>query len=87
MRVDKDTFIDSIDFNPATVLRALKNCKHVNNACDLDGFTTFAVKTLMYNLVNPLCVLFQLVFSTNSIPACILENCQCNAHFLKRHIF
>jgi len=57
MRVEKDTFIDSIDFSPATMLlRALKYCKHVNIAYDPDGFTTFVVKQFMYSLVNPLCV-------------------------------
>lgn len=69
MRVDKDTFIDSIDFSPAAVLKALKSCKHVSNAYDPDGFTTFAIKKLIYSLVNPLCVLFNFVFSNNAIPA------------------
>jgi len=51
------------------VLKALKSIKRVSNACDPDGYTTNAVKKLMYSLVSPLCVLFKFVFSYGKIPA------------------
>jgi len=83
-----DNCIDSIDFSPATVLRALKYCKHVSNAYDPDGFTTFAVKNndVAYSLVIPLCVLFKFVFSTNSIPVS-WKTANVMPIFLKRHLF
>jgi len=57
MRVNKEIYnIDSIDFSPATVPKALTFCKLASDACDPDDFTSPVVKKLMYSLVNPPCM-------------------------------
>jgi len=68
-RVTTNVSIGTIDFSPQAVLKALKSIKRVSNACDPDGYTTNAVKKLMYSLVSPLCVLFKFIFSYGKIPA------------------
>lgn len=67
-RVANNVSIDTIDFSPSVILKALKSYKHVSNARDPDGFTSAVVKKIMYSLVNPLCVLFKFVFSSGTIP-------------------
>ena len=67
-RVPSDVCLDTIEFTPQLIIKAIGSCKKVSKSCDPDGFNLRTISKLRHSLANPMCILFNWVFNNGSIP-------------------
>jgi len=67
-RVPDNVSLEKIEFSPNVINRAIKSLKNHSNTLDPNGFNSFVLRKLMYSLSNPLCILFNFVFTSGAIP-------------------